>query len=161
MNNSFFAKRMSASRAAGFIGGAVFASAAAIDVARAWTSADRLSGPHAVVGTGQGTGEVSQILSGVLVALFLLSGFTLAVRAKVLAPVCVVAFYALIAHGSSLVLRGEVIGAVYLGIVPLVIALSRVTMGRESWTPRRYFPSPARAPAAAPAASPSLSTTLA
>lgn len=159
MNNSFFAKRMSASRAAGLVGGAVFASAAAIDVARVWTSVGAMGSPRLPAGTS----EASQVLSGILVAIFALSGFALAVRAKALAPICVVAFYALLAHGSSLVLSGEVIGAIYLGIVPLAIALSRVTMG-DAWHPStraRLFPSPGHALAAEHAASPSLSTTLA
>lgn len=154
MNTSIFEKQMTTSQAAGLVGGAVFASAAAIEVARAWTSVSRLPA---------GTGEVSQVLSGALVAMFTLSAFTLCTRVKVLAPACIVAFYALIAHGSALVLSGEVIGAVYLGIVPLVIALARVTMG-DPWTTSRYLVSPVRRPrvlAAGRAASPSLSTTLA
>ena len=154
MNTSIFEKQMTARQAAGLVGGAVFASAAAIEVARAWTSSGRLP---------SGTGEVSQVLSGALVAMFTLSAFTLCARVKALVPACIVAFYALIAHGSALVLSGEVIGAVYLGIVPLVIALASVTMG-PPWRSPHYLLSPARpvrAPAAARAASPNLSTTLA
>lgn len=152
MTTSLLTSRMSASRAAGLVGGAILASAAAIDVARVWTCSSKLPA---------GTAEVSQTMSGALVALFLLTGFTLALRVRALAPVCVVAFYALIAHGSALVLSGEVIGALFLGIVPLVIALARVTMG-DTWKARRLLPTcPAPAPGAAHVASPSLSTTLA
>lgn len=152
MTTSLLSSRISAGRAAGLVAGAIFASAAAIDIARVWTCASKLP---------PGTVEVTQTMSGALVALFLLTGFILALRVEALAPVCVVAFYALIAHGSALVLSGEVIGALFLGIVPLVIVLARVTMG-DTWTARRFLPTyPAPARGVAHAASPSLSTTLA
>ncbi len=147
--SSLLHRTTSRPRAAGLVGATVLVSIAAIEIARAWVDGTRAP---------SGTSEVSEVLSGALVALFVASAFALGVRARALAPLCLLTVYALLAHGSSLVLGGQVVGTIFLAVVPVVIALARGTMGR-TWT--TTAPYPASASAAAPAASRSLSTTLA
>jgi len=142
----FWQKTLPTSQAAGWIGGTTLATAAAIEVARSWVTRPRV------------LAETGHALSGLLVALLVVSAFALLTRARALAPACVLAVYGLLAHGGTLVLGGQTTGGLFLGVVPLVVVCWRATMDDE-WTPT--FPrSRASVSAAPPAASRSPSTTL-
>lgn len=101
--------------AAGAIGASILGCAAAIEIARAWTDA-----PH--VGAG-----AEQVVGGVVVALLVTAALGLAVRAAALSSVAVASVFALVAHGGTLVLEGELCGALFLGIAPLVALLAQAT----------------------------------
>jgi len=93
----------------------VLASAAGIEVARAWTTAP---GPLA---------EVGHAVGGVMVALFCVAAMGLAARSRALGGLAVASTFALVAHGVTLVMEGQLIGALFLGIAPLVGVLAHVT----------------------------------
>jgi hypothetical protein len=97
----------------------VLACAAGIEVARAWTDA-----PH--VGA-----EAEQVVGGVLVAMFVTAALALLIRAVGFASVAVAAVFALAAHGGTLVLEGELIGALLLGLTPFVALLAHVTFATD------------------------------
>jgi hypothetical protein len=101
--------------AAGVVGAALVASCAAIEIARAWTSAPRVAA------------EASHALSALLVVLFIASSIGLGARARALGGVAVGAAFALLAHGATLVLQGELVGALFLGLAPAVALLAHVT----------------------------------
>jgi hypothetical protein len=108
-------RTVSSRAAAGAIGATVLGCAAAIEVARAWTDA-----PHAGA-------AAEQIVGGVVVALFVTAAFGLLVRADALSSVAVASVFALVAHGGTLVLGGELCGAIFLGIAPFVALLAQAT----------------------------------
>jgi len=134
------------SRASAAIGATALVSAAAVEVARAWTAA-----PAPGV-------EAQHAASGMVVGLLLVASLALASRVRSLSVLPVLASFALLAHGLSLVLHAEAIGAIFAGLAPLVAALTRATM-RGAWTPT--FPSPRIALVAQLAASRRPSITLA
>jgi hypothetical protein len=100
--------------AAGVVGAALLASCSAIEIARAWTSAPSVAA------------EASHALGGLLVALFLVAAIGLGARARALGGVAVGAAFALVAHGATLVLQGELVGALFLGLAPVVGLLTHV-----------------------------------
>jgi hypothetical protein len=100
--------------AAGVVGATLLASCAAIEIARAWTSAPRVAA------------EASHALGGLLVALFIVAAIGLGARARALGGVAVGAAFALLAHGATLVLQGELVGALFLGLAPVVGLLTHV-----------------------------------
>jgi hypothetical protein len=105
--------RVPTSVAAGAIGAAVLATAAAIEVARAWTNAGTTAGA-----------EVTHVVGGVVVAILAAAGFAVGTRARALSGAAVAAAFVLVAHGGTLVLEGQIVGALFLGISPLVALLS-------------------------------------
>jgi len=104
---------------AGIASSAVLACAAGIEIARAWTDA-----PHVAV-------EAEQAVGGLVVALFLAAAIGLAARSRVLASAAVPAVFGLVAHGGALVLEGAPVGALYLGIAPVVALLAHATFARD------------------------------
>jgi hypothetical protein len=113
-------RRSVTSRAAAAISGAaVLGSAAAIEVARAWTDA-----PHPGV-------EAEQVVGGFVVALFVTAAFGLLARSRFFGSVVVAAVFALVAHGSTLALEGEMIGTLFLGLAPIVALLGHVTFATD------------------------------
>ncbi len=98
--------------AAGTLGAAVLASAAGIEIARAWTTSPR----HLA--------EVSHVIGGVIVALFVLAGIGLAARSRPLAGLAIASAFALLAHGLTLVVQGQLVGAMFVGIAPIVASLT-------------------------------------
>lgn len=144
----FWQKTVPSARAAGFIGATTLATAAAIEITRSWVGPPRVAA------------EIGHAISGVLVAVFVVSAFALVTRARALAPACVLAVYGLLAHGGALVLDGQTVGALFLGIVPLVALSGRATLDRGWQATLPTLPRfRASASAAPPAASPSPSTT--
>lgn len=105
--------------AAGFVGGAVLASAAGIEVARAWTR------PGA---------ESTHVVGGVLVALLVCAAGGLAVQARSLASLAVASAFGLFTHGAVLALQGDVIGALFLGLAPIVFMLAHVAFASPEAT---------------------------
>ena len=65
-------------------------------------------------------------MGGMLVALLVVAAFAFATRSTALAGVVVAATFALCAHGGTLVLQGETIGALYLGLAPVVGMLASI-----------------------------------
>ena len=114
---------MSVQLAAGIVGASVLASAAGIEIARAWTTAP---GPLA---------EVSHAIGGVLVALFCVSAVGLAARSRSLHGLAVASTFALVAHGATLALQGQLIGALFIGLAPLVGILAHVAFLAAEVTP--------------------------
>jgi hypothetical protein len=100
--------------AAGTVGATVLCCAAAIEVARAWTTA-----PHVFA-------EAGHVLGGVMVALFVLAGVGVATRSRPLGGLAVASSFALLAHGLTLVLQGQTIGAVFIGLAPIAALLAHV-----------------------------------
>ena len=105
---------MSLQLAGGIVGATVLASAAGIEIARAWTTAP---GPLA---------EAGHAVGGVMVALFCIAALGLAARSRALNGLAVASTFALVAHGAALVLQGQVIGALFVGLAPLVGVLAHV-----------------------------------
>jgi hypothetical protein len=103
-----------AQSAAGVIGAALLGSSAAIEIARAWTSAPRVAA------------EASHALGGLLVALFVVAAIGLGLRARAVGGVVVGAAFALVAHGATLALQGELVGALFLGVAPVAALLAHV-----------------------------------
>jgi len=96
------------------VGAALLATSAVIEVARAWTNA-----PH----TGA---EAAQVVGGIVVALLIVAAFALATRARAFAHASTAAGFVLVAHGGTLVLEGQIIGALFLGLAPVVALLAHV-----------------------------------
>ena len=105
---------MSLQLAAGIVAATVLASAAGIESARAWTTAP---GPLA---------EAGHAVGGVMVALFFIAAMGLAARSRALNGLAVASTFALVAHGATLVLQGQVVGALFVGLAPLVGVLAHV-----------------------------------
>jgi hypothetical protein len=101
--------------AAGIAGATTLVCAAGIEVARAWTDA-----PHVGV-------EAEQVVGGIVVALFVTAACGLLARSSVFASVVVAAVFALVAHGATLALEGEMIGTLFLGLAPFVALLGHMT----------------------------------
>ena len=101
--------------AAGVIAASVLGCAAGIELARAWAAP-----PH--VGA-----EAEQVVGGVVVALFLTAALGLVMRVSGLERVAVAAIFALVAHGGTLVLEGELVGALFLGVAPVIALLTHAT----------------------------------
>lgn len=114
--------------AASIVGGAVLASAAGIEVARAWTR------PGA---------EATHVVGGVLVALFVAAAVGLAAQARPLANLAVAASFGLFTHGAVLALQGDVIGALFLGLAPITFMLAHMAFASpeatmdDAWTSQR------------------------
>jgi len=100
--------------ASGVVGTSVLVSAAAIEVARAWTTPPRV------------LAEAGHALGGVMVALFVLAGVGLAMRSRPLAGLALASSFALLAHGLALVLQGQTVGAIFVGLAPIVSVLAHV-----------------------------------
>lgn len=120
---SFWKRKVPGNVAAGWLAGAVLVTAAGIELTRAWGQA------------AEARTEAAQIVGGLLVAILVLGALTLATRTRELALVVPVGVFGLLAHGSTLVLDGEVIGAMFLGIAPVLAVLSRATFRRGSSAP--------------------------
>jgi hypothetical protein len=117
---AWWRRTLRGSVAAAVIGAVTLAGAAGIEVARAWTS-----GPRAGA-------EATQVVGGVLVALFVVAAVGMAARARAMTGVIVASGFALFAHGGTLVLEGEVIGALFLGLAPVLAVLSNVAFAPSS-----------------------------
>ena len=117
---SWWRRSVGPSIVAGAIGAAMFGSAALIEVMRAWTTALK-----------QGA-EVSQVVGGLVVALLVVAAFGLALRMRALGGVAVAGAFALLAHGGTLVLSGSTVGALFLGLAPLVAMLTNVALARPT-----------------------------
>lgn len=117
--------------ASGIIGAGVLGCAAGIEIARAWTDAPQLGV------------EAERVVGGAVVALFVTAALGLLTRASMLTSVAVAAVFALAAHGGTLVLEGELVGSLFLGIAPIVALLAHVTFavddGIESTAAREAF----------------------
>jgi hypothetical protein len=100
--------------ASGILGATVLSSAASIEIARAWTT------PPGVLA------EVGHALGGVMVALFLLAGLGLAARCRPLSGLAIASTFVMVAHGATLVLQGQLVGALFVGLAPVVAALAHV-----------------------------------
>ena len=100
--------------AAGLIGAAALASAAAIEIARAWTT------PPQVLA------EAGHVVGGVMVALFVLGAVGVGARTRALGGVVVASAFALLAHGLTLVLQGQLIGGLFVGLAPIVGLLAHL-----------------------------------
>lgn len=100
--------------AAGVVGASVLGSAAAIEIARAWTTAPSV------------LAEAGHALGGVMVALFVIAAIGVATRARPLGGLAVASSFALLAHGLTLVLQGQIIGAVFIGIAPFAAVVAHV-----------------------------------
>jgi hypothetical protein len=111
---------MRSSSAAGWVGAAVLGSSAAIELARAWTRA-----PGAAA-------EASDAMGGIVVAVLIVAAFAVATRARALANVAVAAGFVLVAHGGTLVLDGQTVGSLFLGIAPVAAVLSHAAFTVES-----------------------------
>ncbi len=114
---------MSLQLASGIVGATVLGSAAGIEIARAWTTAP---GPLA---------EASHALGGVMVALFCVSAIGLAARSRSLQGLAVASAFALVAHGATLALQGQIIGALFIGLAPLVGILAHVAFLATEFAP--------------------------
>lgn len=114
---------MSLQLAAGIVGATVLASAAGIEIARAWTTDP---GPLA---------EASHAIGGVLVALFCISAIGLAARSRPLHGLAVASTFALVAHGATLALQGQTVGALFIGLAPLVGLLGHVAFAAAEVAP--------------------------
>jgi hypothetical protein len=112
---AWWRRTVSSRVAAGAIGASVLGCAAGIEIARAWTDA-----PH--VGSA-----AEQVVGGVVVALFVTTAFGLLLRAEELSSLAVASVFAMVAHGGTLVLEGELCGALFLGIAPLVALLAQAS----------------------------------
>lgn len=66
-----------------------------------------------------------------VVALFATAAFGLFARVRFLASVTVAAVFALVAHGGTLALSGDMVGALFLGLAPLVALLARITFAPD------------------------------
>lgn len=148
---AWWRRTVPASVAAGVLGATLCATSAAVEVARAWTNT-----PHAA-------SEASHAVSGMVVALFAIAAFGFATRTRGLAVMGVAAAFALFVQGGALVLELAPIGALYLGLAPMVFLLSQTAFvsvrraGREplpnatmlgSWTTTSRRPSALVAPSA-------------
>ena len=109
--------------AAGLVGAALLASAAAIEVARAWTT------PSHVLA------EAGHALGGVMVALFLVSAVGVGTRTRPLGGLAVASAFALLAHGVTLVLQGQLIGGLFAGLAPSVGLLAHIAFLRAPALP--------------------------
>ncbi|HSO32532.1 MAG TPA: hypothetical protein VLT33_08450 [Labilithrix sp.] len=107
-------RTVSLQAASAIVGATVLGSAAAIEVARAWTTAPGV------------LAEAGHAIGGVVVALFLVSGLGLAGRWRSLNGLAVASTFVLVAHGATLVLQGQLIGALFVGLAPLVAAVAHV-----------------------------------
>ena len=116
---SFFHRRVPRRVVAGVASATVLACAAGIEIARAWREA-----PHAAA-------EADQAVDGLLVALFMAAAFGLAARSRTLASATVPAVFGLVAHGGVLVLQAELMGALFLGIAPVVALLAHATFAAD------------------------------
>ena len=119
---SWWRSSVSAHVAAGALGAAILACAATIEVARAWTSAPR---PGA---------EAAHVVGGLLVALFVVAASAFAIQMRSMSTLVVATAFALFAHGGTLVLSGETIGAIFLGVAPIVAGLSKVAFAPPAET---------------------------
>jgi len=111
---AWWQRSVRSSVAAGWLGATVLGTAGVIEVARAWTTTPRAGA------------EASHVVGGMVVALLGISAFALGARARAFTGVSVAAAFALVAHGGTLVLEGQTVGALFLGIAPLVALLSHV-----------------------------------
>jgi len=116
---SFWSRPVASRVVAGIASAAVLACASGIEIARAWTDA-----PHVAA-------EAEHALGGLLVALFTVAAIGLGTRNRVLASAAVPAVFALVAHGGVLVLEGELVGALFLGIAPVVALLAHATFASD------------------------------
>ena len=152
---TFWKQTLSSTVVAGLLGATLLAMAGAIEIARAFTQPPQVGA------------EIENALSGILVVVFLVAAFAHATRLRTLGPVCILSVYTLIAHGGALVLGGHVVGAMFLGMAPLIAVCGRATMA-DGWADdASKIPvvtdrpaTPPTAPAAEPAASPSHVITL-
>ena len=108
-------RSISAVRATGIVGATILVSSAAIDVVRAW-----LAAPGVV-------GDLGQVLGGAVVALFVLGALGSALRAKELGGVAVASSFALLVYGAILVMQGQSIGILFVGLAPLSGVLTHIT----------------------------------
>jgi hypothetical protein len=113
--SSFWKHTIPSSAAAGWVGAAVLASAAGIELARAWTQRPAAGG------------DAAQVVGGFLVAIFVLGAFVLATRTRDLATAAVISIFGVLAHGGTLVLDGHVVGAMFMGMGPVLALLTHVT----------------------------------
>lgn len=109
--------------AAGVVGAALLASAAAIEIARAWTT------PSHVLA------EAGHAIGGVMVALFLVSAVGVGTRTRALGGLAVASAFALLAHGATLVLQGQLIGGLFAGLAPSVGLLAHLAFLRAPALP--------------------------
>ena len=116
---SFWRRRVPSRVVAGVVSATVLACASGIEIARAWTDS-----PHVAA-------EPEQAAGGLLVALFTVAAIGLGMRNRVLASAAVPAVFGLVAHGGVLVLEGELVGALFLGIAPVVALLAHATFAND------------------------------
>ena len=116
----WYLRSVSSRTAAGIAGAATLGCAAAIEVARAWTDS-----PHPGA-------EAEQVVGGIVVALFVVAACGLLARSSVFANMVVAAVFALVAHGATLALEGEMIGTLFLGLAPLVALLGQMTFAVDA-----------------------------
>lgn len=120
VSGSWWRATVRGSVAAGLVGAAALATAAGIEVARAWTTRP------------QAGAEIGHVVGGAVVALFVVASVLLAARARSFTGVIVAASFALLAHGGVLTLEGQTIGAMFLGLAPIVFVLTSLALA----TPR-------------------------
>lgn len=113
---SWWRRTVTAPVAAGIVGGSLFVGAAALVVVQAWSARPR---PLA---------EATHAIGGVSVALLVLAAVAVVTRARRLGGVAFAAALALAAHGVSLVLQGQTVGALLLGIAPIATALGHIAL---------------------------------
>lgn len=100
--------------AAGLVCAAMLGSAALIEIARAWTTRPQL------------LAEAGHAIGGVMVAVFVLGAVGVAARARPLGGLVVASGFALLAHGVTLVLQGQLIGGLFAGLAPIVSVLAHI-----------------------------------
>lgn len=105
---SWWRRTVSAPAAAGVVGATVLVGAALLTVAHAWTEAPK---PLA---------EVTHVIGGVIVALAVVAAFAVGTQARALRELVAASALGLAAHGASLLIQGELIGALFVALAPLV-----------------------------------------
>jgi hypothetical protein len=100
--------------AAGIVGASVLGCAGAIEIARAWTTAPPF------------LAEAGHAIGGAMVALFVLAALGVATRSRPLGGLTIASSFALLAHGLTLVLQGQPVGAIFIGLAPIVAVLAHV-----------------------------------
>ncbi|MDB4943815.1 MAG: hypothetical protein JWP97_3349 [Labilithrix sp.] len=93
---------------AGYVGAATTLSASGIEIARAWTA------PVSAHAGG------TEVLGGTVVALLVLASVGLAARVHELGGVTVASSFGLLAYGVALVLQAQAVGAIFVGLAPIV-----------------------------------------
>lgn len=110
-------KLLSVHAATGYVGAAILGSAAVIEVARAWLSAP--------------CSEAASFLGGSVVALFVLASIGLATRVKELGGIAIAAAFGLLVYGTILVLGGQSIGILFVGLAPISGVLTHIAFRHE------------------------------